>query len=71
ELKKEILLALGKTPIIKDRKLFIKPEEWFREIGNDYPALEAKYERLELTKTPMNKAQMDALASIRTHWLPG
>lgn len=69
ELKKEILLAIGKTPIIKDEKLFIEPEEWFVPIKNDYPALEAKYERLELGKTPMNKAQMDAVASICAHWL--
>ncbi len=70
ELKKEILLALGKTPIIKDQKLFIEPNEWFAEIGNNYPELEAEYKRLELTKTPINKAQKDALASLRTHWLP-
>lgn len=71
ELKKEILLALGKTPIIKDQKLTIEPNEWFAEIGNDYPALEAKYKRLELAKTPLNKAQKDALASVRAHWLRG
>ena len=71
ELKKEILLALGKTPIIKDQKLTIEPNEWFAEIGNDYPALEKKYLRLEPTKTPMNKAKTEALASVRAHWLPG
>ena len=71
ELKKEILLALGKTPIIKDQKLTIEPNEWFAEIGNDYPALEKKYLRLEPTKTPMNKAKTEALASVRAHWLRG
>ncbi|MBI3335851.1 MAG: hypothetical protein HY001_05165, partial [Candidatus Portnoybacteria bacterium] len=71
ELKKEILLALGKIPIIKDQKLLIEPNEWFAEIENDYPALEKKYLRLEPTKMPMNKAKTEALASVRTRWLPG
>ena len=70
ELKKEILLALGKTPIIKDQKLLIEPNEWFVPIKNNYPALEAEYLRLEPTKMPMNKAKTEALASVRAHWLP-
>jgi len=70
ELKKEILLALGKTPIIKDQKLAIEPNEWFAEIQNGYPALEKKYLRLEPTKMPMNKAKTEALASVRAHGLP-
>lgn len=69
ELKKEILLALGKTPIIKDQKLFIEPNEWLAEIGNDYPALEKKYLRLEPRKMPMNKVKKEALASVRARWL--
>ena len=68
ELKKEILLALGQTPIIKDQKLLIEPNEWFAEIQNDYPALEKKYLRLEPTKMPMNKAKTEALASVRARW---
>ena len=68
ELKKEILLALGKTPIITDQKLLIEPNEWFAEIQNDYPALEKKYLRLEPTKMPMNKAKTEALASVRARW---
>ncbi len=71
ELKKEILLALGKVPMITNQKLFIEPNEWFAEIGNDYPVLEKKYLRLEPTKMPMNKAKTEALASVRAHWLPG
>ncbi len=69
ELKKEILLALGKTPIIKDQKLFIEPNEWFVPINNDYPALEKKYLRLEPYKMPMNTARKEALVSIRARWL--
>src|SRR3989338_1275378 len=47
ELKKELLLALGQTPIIKAGKLVIEPNEWFAPIGNDYPALENEYLGLE------------------------
>ena len=69
ELKKEILLALGKTPIIKDLKLYIEPNEWFVPINKGYPELEKEYLRLERDKTLENKAQTEALASVRTHWL--
>ena len=70
ELKKEILLALGKTPIIKDQKLLIEPNEWFAEVGNDYPALAKQYARLEPKKNRLNKAQKEQLRSLRAHWLP-
>ncbi len=69
ELKKEILLAIGKTPIIKDGKLYIEPNEWLVPIKNDYPALEAEYLGLEPTKMPINKAETEALTSVRTRWL--
>ncbi len=69
ERKKEILMAIGKTPIIKDKKLFIEPNEWFAEIGNDYPKLENEYTGLEPTKMPLNKAKIEAIASIRAQWL--
>lgn len=69
ELKKEILLALGKTPIIKDQKLTIEPNEWFAEIQNGYPALEKKYLGLEPEKVLVNTRRNEALASIRTDWL--
>lgn len=68
ELKKEILMAIGKTPIIKDGKLFIEPNEWFGLIQNQYPPLEAEYLRLEPTKTPMDTTKTEALASVRTQW---
>lgn len=70
ERKKEILLALGKTPIIQAGKLIIEANEWFVPIQNDYPALEAEYLRLEPTKMPMNEAKIEAIASISTRWLP-
>lgn len=69
ERKKEILLALGKTPIIQDEKLLIEPNEWLVPIKNEYPALEAEYLRLEPHKMPMDKAKTETLASINTRWL--
>lgn len=69
ERKKEILLALGKTPIIQDERLFIEANEWFVPIGNDYPALEAEYLGLEPNKMPTNEAKTEALASINARWL--
>lgn len=69
ELKKEILMAIGKTPIIKDKTLTIEPNEWLVPIKNEYPALEAEYLRLEPTKMPMDKAKTEALTSVRAHWL--
>lgn len=71
ERKKEILLALGKTPIITDQKLTIEPNEWLVPIENGYPALEKEYLRLEPHKTLANTKQKEALASVRTQWLRG
>jgi len=68
ETKKEILMALGQNPIIKDGKLSIKATEWLQPIGIAYPALEAEYLRLELDKKPLTKAQNEALAPLRTRW---
>ncbi len=68
ELKKEILMALGEQPIIKDKILSIKPNEWLIPIKNNYPALEKEYLGLELGKKPVNKAKMEAVASIRARW---
>lgn len=64
--KKEILMALGSNPIIKDGKLSILAEDWFQVIGNAYPALEKEYLGLELTKTRTTKAKTEALTSVIT-----
>ena len=68
ELKKEILLALGKAPIIQNGTLTIEPNEWFAPINKGYPALEKEYKRLELNKTPLSKAKTEALTSVITRW---
>ena len=64
-------MALDKNPIIKNKKLYIEPNEWLQPIKNGYPALEAEYLRLEPTKVPINKAKTEALASVRARWLRG
>jgi len=69
ELKKEILMALGKVPIMRDGTLTIETNDWLVPIKNEYPALEKKYKRLELKKKSDIKAQTEALDSIRTQWL--
>jgi len=71
ELKKEILLALGKTPIITNQKLHIEPNDWLVPIKNSYPALEKKYAGLELNKKTVTTAQTSELQAIRAQWLPG
>jgi DNA invertase Pin-like site-specific DNA recombinase len=69
ELKKEILMALGQFPIIKDLKLKIEANEWLQPIPERYPTLEKEYIGLELGKRPLNKAKTEALASVRARWL--
>lgn len=68
ELKKGILLALGKMPMMKDQKLIIEPNDWFVPIKNGYPALEKKYTGLELNEKTPTTAQTEALSSIRALW---
>ena len=68
ELKKEILLGLGATPIITDGALSIEPFDWLVPIEVGYPELEEEYQRLELAKNRSSKAQKEALASIRMRW---
>jgi len=69
ELKKEILIALGESVIIRDEKLYIEPNKWLQPIGNGYPVLEKEYLRLEPVKMSINKAKTEALASVFARWL--
>lgn len=74
EQKKEILLALGCQPVIKEGKLEITTFEWLKPIQNNYPAIEKEYKRLEPvlngTAIGSNGKQKEALASIRQRWYP-
>ena len=71
ETRKEILMALGQNPTIKDGKLSIQANEWLQPIAKRYPALEEEYLRLEPDRKPLNKQRAEAFASLRTRWLPG
>ena len=66
--KKEILVALCSNPLMKDQKLILEAEKWFVRIHKDYLPLKSEYDRLELGKKPLTKAQKDALASLRSQW---
>ena len=66
--KKEILMALCSNPLIKDKRLIIQAEKWFVKVKSDYDALKQQYDRLELARNGLTKAQKDALASLRTQW---
>ena len=48
------MLELGNTPIIKDGKLFIEPNEWLVPIKNDYKTIEQEYLGSEPRKMPIN-----------------
>ncbi|TSD01069.1 MAG: resolvase domain-containing protein [Parcubacteria group bacterium Greene1014_15] len=66
--KKEILSALCSNPLLNNRKLFITAEKWFVRVREGYIPLKAEYDRLELGKEGLTKAQKDACASLRTQW---
>lgn len=66
--KKEILIALGKNPIIKDGELWLETKEWLQPIEEAYPALEEKYLRLELDETVDTKAKTRLLEPIISEW---
>ncbi|MCP4988576.1 MAG: recombinase family protein [Colwellia sp.] len=69
--KKDILMALGQNPTIKDGKLHIEANEWLVPIINDYPELEEEYLRLEPLKVLDNKERTELFDPVRRMWLPG
>ena len=66
--KREIFSALGCNFSIKDRKLYITPNEWFVPIEKAYPALEAEFNRLELDKSLDIVKKNEHLAQIILSW---
>ena len=71
ELKKEILLGLGETLLMRDKKLSIEPYDWLIPIKNDYHALEQRYRRLEPDEKVSVSAKTDSLNDVRLDWLRG
>ena len=68
QIKKEILMALGQNPTIKDGKLSIEEHKWLQPIKNNYPALKEEYLRLEPSKSLVNTAKTEGLTSVRAQW---
>jgi hypothetical protein len=60
--------ALGQNFLMKGGKIVITPNEWFVPIEKAYPALEAKYKRLELDKNLTVEARNRAFASLILEW---
>jgi hypothetical protein len=69
--KKDILMAIGQNPTIKDGILRLETNEWLVPIKNTYPKLEAEYLRLEPLQVLENKERTELLAPVRLGWLPG
>ncbi|PIR17675.1 MAG: hypothetical protein COV46_03180 [Deltaproteobacteria bacterium CG11_big_fil_rev_8_21_14_0_20_49_13] len=71
ETKKQILMALGSNPTLKDGKLSITASEWLVPIEKAYPSLEAAYQGLEPAQTPENTKRMGQIGAIRSTWRRG
>ena len=57
ETKKQILVALGSNPTLKDGKLSIDANEWFIPIMKNKKAIEAEIEGLEPSQMQINKGR--------------
>lgn len=68
ELKKEILLAIGETPIIKGGTLKITPHEWLAPIEKFYSPLQQELQGLELNKDAVNIERSETITPIVTRW---
>ena len=71
ELKKEILMGLGKNPIIEHENIVIEPYEWLKPIQKGYPSLKEEYLMLEPANLLENEYKTEALSSIRSRWRRG
>lgn len=67
--KRSIFKSLGQTFIIKDKKLTIELNEWFKPIQEDYPLLEERYLRLKPTENVITNNKNDDLNGVRSEWL--
>ncbi len=71
ETKKDILMAIGQNPTIKDGILRIETNEWLVPIKDTYPKLEEDYLRLEPRQVLENKERTELLDPVRLRWLLG
>ena len=69
--KKDILMAIGQNPTIKDSILRIETNEWLVPIKDTYPKLEEDCLRLEPLQVLENKERTELLDPVRRNWLLG
>ena len=69
--KKDILMAIGQNPTIKDGILRIETNEWLVPIKDTYPKLEEDYLRLEPSQVLENKERTELFDPVRLMWLLG
>jgi len=68
--KKDILMAIGQNPTIKDGILRLETNEWLVPIKEAYPKLEEEYLRLEPLQVLENKGRTERFDPVRLMWLP-
>ena len=68
--KKDILMAIGQNPTIKDGILRIETNEWLVPIKDAYPELEEEFLRLEPLQVLENKERTELLDPVRLEWHP-
>lgn len=61
-------MAIQFNFLIKYRKLYITPNEWFVPIEKAYPALEAEFNRLELDESLDIVKKNEQLAHLILEW---
>lgn len=63
--RKEILLAIGKNPVLLDGKLHITSNEWLIPVANNAKRIRAELEKVRTKPERIQKASFEAL---RTEW---
>ena len=69
--KKDILMAIGQNPTIKDGILRIETNEWLVPIKDAYFELEEEFLRLEPLQVLENKERTERFDPVRLMWLLG
>lgn len=64
--KREILSDLGSNPVLLEGELKINTYPWLEIIANEYPKLEAEYQKVRTQPQQIQKASLEA---VRTTWL--
>lgn len=63
--RRQVLLELGQNLVILDGKLELQTETWFQPIADNYPALEAEYNKVRTMPQQIQKA---AYAAVYSKW---